>query len=78
MTKQEATDVISSAFSAKEDAKYLVSEDGKQRIYGNGEVSALTQVPGTYGPWTDPNGNTRTDLSVQLVDPDIPTYVWAD
>lgn len=70
--------MISSALSSKEDAKYLVSEDGKQRIYGNGDVSSLIQEAGTYGDWTDESGNTRTDLSVRLVDPDIPTYIWAD
>ena len=43
--------------SAKEDAKYIESEDGKQRIYGNGDVSTLSSAPGTYGPWTDEEGN---------------------
>lgn len=77
-TKTQTDEKISSAVSAKDDAKYIESEDGNKRIYGDGDVSALVQAPGTYGPWTDPDGNTRTDLSVKLVDPDVPTYVWAD
>lgn len=49
--------MISSALSSKEDAKYLVSEDGKQRIYGNGDVSSVVVAPGTWSQWTDEDGN---------------------
>ena len=52
--------------SAKEDAKYIESEDGKQRIYGNGDVRALTQAPGTYGPWTDQDGAENTLFHIEL------------
>lgn len=58
--------------------EYIESEDGKKRIYGNGDVFALSSGTGTYGPWTDANGNTRTDLQVKLVDPNVPTYIWAN
>ena len=77
-TKEETDNAISSALSAKEDAKYIESEDGKRRIYGNGDVYNLSSAPGTYGPWTDANGNTRTDLQVKLVDPNVPTYIWSN
>ena len=77
-TKEETDNAISSALSAKEDAKYIESEDGKRRIYGNGDVYNLSSSHGTYGPWTDANGNTRTDLQVKLVDPNVPTYVWSN
>ena len=77
-TKEETDNAISSALSAKEDAKYIESEDGKRRIYGNGDVYNLSSSHETYGPWTDANGNTRTDLQVKLVDPNVPTYIWSN
>lgn len=77
-TKEETDNAISSALQAKEDAKYIESEDGKRRIYGNGDVYNLSSSPGTYGPWTDEYGGTRTDLQVKLVDPNVPTYIWAN
>ena len=77
-TKEETDNAISSALSAKEDAKYIESGDGKRRIYGNGDVYNLSSSPGTYGPWTDEYGGTRTDIQVKLVDPNVPTYVWGN
>ena len=77
-TKEETDNAILSALSAKEDAKYIESEDGKRRIYGNGDVYNLSSATGTYGPWTDEYGGTRTDLKVKLVDPNVPTYIWAN
>ena len=65
-TKQQTDEAISSALSAKEDAKYIESEDGKQRIYGNGDVSVLSSAPGTYGPWTDQDGVENTLFHVEL------------
>ena len=64
--------------SSAGDSTYIESEDGKQRIYGNRDVRTLSSAPGTYGPWTDGGGGTRTDLQVKLVDPNVPTYVWAN
>ena len=58
--------------------EYIESEDGKKRIYGNGDVRTLSSAPGTYGPWTDANGNTRTDLHIELVDSSVPLYIWTD
>ena len=77
-TKTETNEAISRSVSSKVDAKYIESEDGKKRIFGNGEVSVLSSTPDVYGPWTDANGNTRTDLQVKLVDPNVPTYVWGN
>ena len=77
-TKEETDNAILSALSAKEDAKYIESEDGKRRIYGNGDVYNLSSATGTYGPWTDEYGGTRTDLKVKLVDPNVPTYIWTN
>lgn len=67
MTKQEADEAITSALSSKEDAKYLVSEDGKQRIYGNGDVCSLSSAPGEYGPWTDEDGTVDETWRVEEV-----------
>lgn len=58
--------------------EYIESEDGKKRIYGNGDVFALSLGAGTYGAWTDTNGNTRTDLHIELVDSSVPLYIWTD
>lgn len=68
-TKEETDNAISSALSAKEDAKYIESEDGKRRIYGNGDVYNLSSTTGTYGPWTDKDGNVDdTWRVVEVVD----------
>lgn len=56
-TKQQTDEAISSALSSAEVAKCIQSEDGQQRIYGNGDVRTLSSAPGTYGPWTDEDGN---------------------
>ena len=64
-TKQQTDEAISSALSAKEDAKYIESEDGQQRIYGNRDVRTLSSTPGTYGPWTDQDGVENTLFHVE-------------
>ena len=56
-TKQQTDEAISNALSSAEVAKCIESEDGQQRIYGNGDVRTLSSAPGTYGPWTDKDGN---------------------
>ena len=53
--------------SAKTDAKYIESEDGTHRIYGNGDVCALSSAPGTYGPWTVKDGNVNDEWFVDEV-----------
>lgn len=55
-TKEQTDEAISNAVSAKDDAKYIESEDGKQRIYGDGAVSAFSSTPASYGPWTNEDG----------------------
>ena len=77
-TKEQTDKAISGALSSAGNSKYIESEDGKQRIYGNRDVRTLSSIPGTYGPWTDEYGDTRTDIQVKLVDPNVPTYVWAN
>ena len=81
-TKEETDNAISNALSAKEDAKYIESEDGKRRIYGNGDVYNLSSSPGTYGPWTDENGNVdNTWRVVEVVDSTfwyIRGYDWGE
>ena len=81
-TKEETDNAILSALSAKEDAKYIESEDGKRRIYGNGDVYNLSSTPGTYGPWTDKDGNVDdTWRVVEVVDSTfwyIRGYDWGD
>ena len=61
--------------SAKEDAKYIESEDGTQRIYGNGDVSTLSSAPGTYGPWTDEEGNVDDTWHVTEVSASV--FAWS-
>ena len=51
------------------DNHYIESEDGTQRIYGNGDVNILSSTPGTYGPWTDQDGVENTMFRVE-------TYVF--
>ena len=74
-TKAETDNAISSALSAKEDAKYIESEDGKQRIYGNGDVNILSSAPGTYGPWTDKDGNVDETWHVTEVSASV--FAWS-
>ena len=64
--------------SAKEDAKYIESEDGKQRIYGNGDVSTLSSAPGTYGPWTDEEGTVDNEWRVVEISAGVFCYVHGD
>ena len=62
--------------------EYIESEDGKKRIYGNGDVFALSLGAGTYGPWTDKDGNVDdTWRVVEVVDSTfwyIRGYDWGD
>ena len=55
-TKEQTDEAISGALSSAGDSHYIESEDGQQRIYGNGDVRTLSSTPGTYGPWTDAEG----------------------
>lgn len=55
-TKTQTDEAISNAMSGKDDAKYIESEDGKKRIYGDGAVSAFSSTPAVYGPWTNEYG----------------------
>ena len=64
--------------SAKEDAKYIESEDGQQRIYGNGDVNTLSSAPGTYGSWTDEEGNVDDTWSVTEISAGVFCYVHGD
>ena len=64
--------------SAKEDAKYIESEDGTQRIYGNGDVNILSSAPGTYGPWTDEEGNVDNEWHVTEISAGVFCYVHGD
>ena len=64
--------------SAKEDAKYIESEDGKQRIYGNGDVNILSSTPGTYGTWTDMYGNVDDAWRVVEISAGVFCYMHGD
>ena len=77
-TKTETDNAISGALSAKEDAKYIESEDGAQRIYGNGDVSVLSSAPGTYGPWTDEEGNVDDTWQVTEISSGVFGYMHGD
>ena len=77
-TKQQTDEAISSALSAKEDAKYIESEDGKRRIYGNGDVNILSSAPGTYGPWTDEEGNVDNEWRVVEISAGVFCYIHGD
>lgn len=72
--KAETDEVILSVVSSKEDAKYIESKNGKQRIYGNGDVITLSSAPGTYGPWTDENGNVDETWYVTEVSSGV--FIW--
>ena len=64
-TKQQTDEAISNALSSAGNSKYIESEDGKQRIYGNRDVRTLSSTPGTYGPWTDQDGVENTLFHVE-------------
>ena len=64
-TKQQTDEAISSALSSAGNSKYIESEDGTQRIYGNRDVRTLSSAPGTYGPWTDKDGVENTLFHVE-------------
>ena len=64
-TKQQTDEAISSALSSAGNSKYIESEDGQQRIYGNRDVRTLSSTPGTYGPWTDQDGVENTLFHVE-------------
>lgn len=73
-TKQQTDEAISSALSSAEVAKCIESEDGQQRIYGNGDVRTLSSAPGTYGPWTDKDGNADETWHVTEVSASV--FAW--
>ena len=73
-TKQQTDEAISSALSSAEVAKCIESEDGQQRIYGNGDVRTLSSAPGTYGPWTDEDGNADERWRVTEVSAGV--FAW--
>ena len=54
---------------------YIESEDGTQRIYGNGDVSTLSSAPGTYGPWTDEDGNV--DETWHVIEVSASVFAWS-
>ena len=55
-------------------AKCIESEDGQQRIYGNRDVRTLSSTPGTYGPWTDEDGNVDERWRVTEVSAGV--FAW--
>ena len=60
------------------DKYYIESEDKKQRIYGNGDVNTLSSAPGTYGPWTDEEGNVDNEWRVVEISAGVFCYVHGD
>ena len=77
-TKQQTDEAISSALSSAGDSHYIESEDGTQRIYGNRDVRTLSSVPGTYGPWTDEDGNIDNEWHVTEISVGVFCYVHGD
>ena len=77
-TKAETDNAILSALSAKADAKYTESEDGTQRIYGNGDISVLSSAPGTYGTWTDEEENVDETWLVTEISSGMFCYIHGD
>ena len=77
-TKQQTDEAISSALSSAGNSKYIESEDKKQRIYGNGDVNTLSSAPGTYGPWTDEEGNVDETWQVTEISAGVFCYVHGD
>ena len=74
-TKQQTDEAISSALSSAEVAKCIQSEDGQQRIYGNGDVRTLSSAPGTYGPWTDEDGNVDETWRVTEITANVFSWI---
>lgn len=77
-TKQQTDEAISNALSSAGDSHYIQSEDGTQRIYGNGDVRALSSTPGTYGPWTDEEGNVDNTWRVVEISSNAFCYVQGE
>lgn len=55
--------------------EYIESEDGQQRIYGNGDVRTLSSTPGTYGPWTSVVDGT-VDQTWHVVEAGANLWCW--
>ena len=77
-TKQQTDEAISSALSSAGNSKYIESEDGQQRIYGNRDVRTLSSTPGTYGPWTDEEGNVDDTWRVVEISAGVFCYIHGD
>ena len=77
-TKQQTDEAISNALSSAGDSHYIESEDGTQRIYGNGDVRTLSSTPGTYGPWTDEDGNVDNTWRVVEISSNAFCYVQGE
>ena len=77
-TKQQTDEAISNALSSTGDSHYIESEDGQQRIYGNGDVRTLSSTPGTYGPWTDEEGNVDDTWHVVEISSNAFCYIYGD
>ena len=77
-TKQQTDEAISNALSSARDSHYIESEDGTQRIYGNRDVRTLSSTPGTYGPWTDEEGNVDNEWHVTEISVGVFCYVHGD
>ena len=77
-TKQQTDEAISSALSSAGNSNYIQSEDGTQRIYGNGDVRTLSSTPGTYGPWTDEEGNVDNTWKVVEISSNVFCYVHGE
>lgn len=75
-TKTQTDEAISNAVSAKDDAKYVESEDGKRRIYGNGDVKSLSSAPGEYGPWTAEDGTV--DETWRVIEISAGVFGWTN
>lgn len=74
-TKTQTDEAISNALSEKDYSKYIESEDGKKRIYGDGTVSALSVDPGVYGPWTNVQDGT-VDETWKIIEPSASAWAW--
>ena len=77
-TKQQTDEAISGALSSAGNSKYIESEDGTKRIYGNGDVNILSSAPGTYGPWTDEEGNVDNEWRVVEISAGVFCYIHGD
>ena len=64
--------------SSAGNSKYIESEDGQQRIYGNRDVRTLSSTPGTYGPWTDEEGNVDDTWRVVEISAGVFCYIHGD